>query len=84
MVCSTDREVDRLKPDPTGLFVTAKKLQVAVENCLYVGDRDEKDGACARNAGMKYLILDRKIKKMPYCVKAFPKIKAWIVENMDC
>jgi FMN phosphatase YigB (HAD superfamily) len=60
MVCSTDEKVDRFKPHPTGLFFTAKELGVPVMNCFLIGDRDDKDGECARRAGMPYLILPRR------------------------
>jgi phosphoglycolate phosphatase/putative hydrolase of the HAD superfamily len=59
IVCATDSEVNRLKPDPQGLRVTAMKLQKPVASCLFIGDRDEKDGECARRAGMPYFILNR-------------------------
>ncbi len=60
IVCSTDKNVDRFKPDPRGLFVITEKLGVSIENCLFIGDRDERDGECARKAGMPYLILKRR------------------------
>ncbi len=60
IVCSLDQDVDRLKPDPKGLFIAAEKLGVSVGNCMFIGDRDEKDGACARKAGMPFLLLNRK------------------------
>lgn len=59
-VCSTDAEVDRLKPDPKGLFVAVSKLRIPIEQCLFIGDRDDKDGECARRAGMPYLIMNRR------------------------
>ena len=55
MVCATDEQVDRFKPHPTGLLFTAKELGVPVMNCFFIGDRDDKDGECARRAGMPYL-----------------------------
>ncbi|WP_165963579.1 HAD family hydrolase [Hymenobacter radiodurans] len=60
IVSSTDPEIDRLKPDPTGLLYIANKLQVLPEQCLFIGDRQEMDGECAIRAGMPYLILDKK------------------------
>lgn len=60
MVCATDEQVDRFKPHPTGLLFTAKELGVPVMNCCFIGDRDDKDGECARRAGMPYLILPRR------------------------
>ena len=59
MVCATDRDVDRFKPHPKGLLFTAEMLGVPVKNCFFIGDRDDKDGECARRAGMPYYILPR-------------------------
>ncbi|SMC00242.1 HAD-superfamily hydrolase, subfamily IA, variant 1 [Hymenobacter roseosalivarius DSM 11622] len=60
IVSSTDPEIDRLKPDPTGLQYIAEKLQVQPQECLFIGDRQEMDGECAVRAGMPYLILGKK------------------------
>lgn len=49
--------VDRLKPDPKGLRVVAEELGVSVDHCLMIGDRDDKDGECARRASMRYVIV---------------------------
>jgi HAD superfamily hydrolase (TIGR01509 family) len=57
--CATDPDVDALKPDPKGLLAIAGRLGVRVEQCLMVGDRDDKDGEAARRAGMHYLIVKR-------------------------
>lgn len=57
IVSAIDRDVRRLKPDPTGLVNTAEKLGVQIEQCLFIGDRDDRDGECARRAGMPYVIL---------------------------
>ncbi|MDZ8184149.1 MAG: HAD family hydrolase [Nostoc sp. ChiSLP02] len=59
IVSSTDKNVGRLKPDPKGLLLVAETLGIAVENCLFIGDRDDRDGECARRAGMPYLILEK-------------------------
>jgi len=59
IVSSTDKNVCRLKPDPQGLFIATEILGVSVKQCLFIGDRDEKDGECARRAGMPYLILGK-------------------------
>ena len=60
MVCATDEKVDRFKPHPEGLLFTARELGVPVKKCFFIGDRDDKDGECARRAGMPYLILPRR------------------------
>ena len=58
IISATDPNVGRLKPDPKGLLLAANILGVSVEDCLLIGDRDDRDGECARRAGMKYFILD--------------------------
>lgn len=55
-VCSSDATVDRLKPDPRGLLVTCGRLGRSPTECLLIGDRDDRDGECARRAHMPYLI----------------------------
>lgn len=59
VVSSTDPEIDHLKPAPYGLLYIAQKLGLAPAECLFIGDRAELDGACAEQAGMPYLILDK-------------------------
>jgi len=58
-VCSVDKEVNCLKPDPKGLLFAARKLSVPVDACLLIGDRDNRDGECARRIDMPYLIKTR-------------------------
>ena len=60
MVCATDEKVDRFKPHPAGLLFAARELGVPVKKCFFIGDRDDKDGECARRAAMPYLILPRR------------------------
>jgi len=57
IVSATSAEVNRLKPDPTGLLLAAGKLGLPAPECLFIGDQEAKDGECARRAGMPYLIL---------------------------
>jgi len=59
VVSSTDSEINRLKPAPDGLIYIADKLGLDPSECLFIGDRQELDGACAEQAGMPYLILDK-------------------------
>ena len=59
--CSTDRDIDIFKPSPKGLLYTIERLCVPAHSCLLIGDRDDRDGECARRAGIKYLLkVDRK------------------------
>jgi FMN phosphatase YigB (HAD superfamily) len=78
MVSSTDAEVDRLKPDPKGLILAASKLKTPLKECLFIGDRDDKDGECARRAGMPYLILNRRRRNCsPNSFNTFTEIIRW-------
>jgi FMN phosphatase YigB (HAD superfamily) len=58
IVSSTDKHISRLKPHPKGLQAVVEKLGMGVQDCLFIGDRDDRDGECARRLGMHYLILD--------------------------
>lgn len=77
-VCATDTNINRLKPDPKGLLTLSKKMEVPVENCLFIGDRDEKDGECARRAGMPYLILDPNNKNCNSYFHNFVQLTRWV------
>lgn len=63
VVCSTDPEINCLKPQPKGLEYISKKLQIGPDACLFIGDRQEMDGECAISAKMPYLIIDKKPQK---------------------
>jgi len=56
VVSGTDPEIDRLKPRPEGLLAIVERLAVEPSRCLMIGDRDDRDGACARRAGVPYLL----------------------------
>ncbi|TXK52111.1 HAD family hydrolase [Pontibacter qinzhouensis] len=60
VVCSTDTDIDQLKPNPQGLLYLAEKFGLKPEECLFIGDRQELDGECAIRATMPYLIVDKK------------------------
>jgi len=55
-VAATDPDVQRLKPHPLGLRRVLERSGVSADACLYIGDRDERDGACARRLGVHYLL----------------------------
>jgi len=58
--CSAnDAEIQCLKPDTTGLLQIVNTLNLAIADIVFVGDRFEKDGLCAQQAGMDYLILSQ-------------------------
>jgi len=54
---ATDPEINCLKPDPRGLRAILQRLSLSASECLFIGDRDDKDGLCARQAGVGYVIL---------------------------
>lgn len=54
---STDSHINTLKPDDKGLRVILDTMGINPGQCLMIGDRDEKDGECARRAGVDYIIL---------------------------
>jgi len=58
--CSTSAEIDSLKPSPKGLEVILKKTSLKPDDCLLIGDRDDKEGEMARQIGMPYLIINKK------------------------
>jgi len=60
VVCATDPDVARLKPDPTGLRAILRQSGVAPERALMIGDRFDRDGAVAQRAGVRSLIRSRK------------------------
>ena len=57
IVSSTDIEIDVFKPNPKGLKYIADTLKQSISDCMFIGDRQDKDGLCALNAGMLYVIL---------------------------
>lgn len=47
----------RLKPDPAGYLEAARRLGVAPERCLVLGDRADADGLAAQRAGMAFRLV---------------------------
>lgn len=60
LIAATDPEVDRLKPHPAGLQRILEQTRVSPEECLLIGDRQDRDGECARRLGVPYLIKSRR------------------------
>jgi len=56
--CATDTAIQCLKPDAQGLKNILRITGETAENSLFIGDRYEKDGKCAENAGVDYIILE--------------------------
>jgi phosphoglycolate phosphatase/putative hydrolase of the HAD superfamily len=51
-----DPEVDRFKPHPAGLLRVIELSRADPAQVLLIGDRDERDGECARRVGCPYLL----------------------------
>jgi FMN phosphatase YigB (HAD superfamily) len=64
-VAAEDEGVNRLKPHPAGLLRVLERLELGPEQCLMIGDRDERDGESARRAGVPYLLKSRRPKDDP-------------------
>lgn len=56
VVCATDAQVARLKPDPFGLLAILRQTGVPAQRALMIGDRFDRDGVAASRAGMRALI----------------------------
>lgn len=61
--CAADKEINCMKPDPKGMHAILHSLGLSAEEALMIGDRYEKDGLSAENAGMDFLILPRQINR---------------------
>ena len=48
-------ELRCMKPDAHGLIKVLTTLGLAPDDVLYIGDRDDRDGLCAKAAGVNYL-----------------------------
>ena len=56
---SDNTEIQTLKPDNKGLLHIINLLNLSVEDIVFIGDRFEKDAACAIQTGMDYIVLHR-------------------------
>ncbi len=56
-LCATDAEINAFKPHPRGFERACELWDLKPEQVLYVGDRDEVDGAGAQAAGMPVVVL---------------------------
>ncbi len=53
---AVDPSIDRLKPHPAGLAFIMREIGVDAGETLMIGDRDDRDGECARRLRVPYLI----------------------------
>lgn len=59
VLCSSDREINRFKPDPRGFLVAAEGWGLPPSEVLMVGDRYEVDFVGARAAGMPCVLIGK-------------------------
>lgn len=52
---SNDDLIKCMKPDSAGLKNILTALKLKPNEVLFIGDRDDRDGLCAKNAGVDYL-----------------------------
>lgn len=52
---TTSERIGELKPSPKGLLIIMEDFKKCPEDTLMIGDRDEKDGECAKSAGVDYI-----------------------------
>ncbi len=62
-VAATDDDVNCLKPNPRALLQICRTFGLQKEQVLLIGDRDSRDGQCARNAGVPFIILPKNSRK---------------------
>jgi len=59
VIAATDRYVNALKPDPSGLQHIAEYFKTNISDIVFIGDRDDTDGEAARQINMQYIIIDK-------------------------
>lgn len=59
VACSTQPEIDALKPAPNGLEYLMQNFGVNANECLFIGDREDLDAVCASNAGVHMLLIQK-------------------------
>lgn len=73
-VSAAEPAVDRLKPHPAGLLHILERLELEPSALLVIGDRDERDGECARRIGASYLLKTRRPTAAPHRFSDFREI----------
>ena len=59
-ICSLDSSIDAFKPDPKNFVYAAENLNISPSHFLVIGDREDKDGNCARQSGMSFINIKNK------------------------
>ena len=78
VLCAQSPEIDVFKPHPRGIQVALRRLGVRPEECLYVGDRTDVDGAAADAAGVKFVAVTRSSSRLSdryFVVSGYPELQ---------
>jgi FMN phosphatase YigB (HAD superfamily) len=62
-VCSEDKRIKFAKPHPSGVQEIIKLSGCLPAEILFIGDREDRDGAAALIAGVQFLLVGREAKK---------------------
>lgn len=74
-VSSTDPEINSFKPNSEGLtFILSKMKAIGKDKCLFIGDRYELDGLCARELQVPFLLIKEKTALKGFYVTLADKI----------
>jgi HAD superfamily hydrolase (TIGR01549 family) len=57
VLCSTDRDINALKPDPRGFWRACELWNLSPDEVLYVGDRPDVDAPGALAAGLRCAVI---------------------------
>jgi putative hydrolase of the HAD superfamily len=60
--------VNKRKPSPEIFVKSLKKLGITAENAVFVGDTLDADIEGAKNAGMKAIIIEKRLQKEVECL----------------
>ncbi|MBM3887082.1 HAD family hydrolase [Candidatus Dependentiae bacterium] len=82
LVCATDREVNKFKPNTKGLEVAIGKMHLAPNECLYIGDREDKDKKCAESLFMQYLVKTTSKSDKSYTFSHFSELNDRLIESL--
>lgn len=53
---SLETDIDALKPQTIGLEVVIRRMALDKNQCVLIGDRDSRDGVCARRLGLPFVL----------------------------
>jgi HAD superfamily hydrolase (TIGR01549 family) len=75
-LCTTDPEINALKPHPRGFKRACELWHLHPEEILYVGDRVDVDEKGARAAGLQFAILGHRNERRPSDSVVVPHLRS--------